>query len=309
MPAKLVSRPVRPTINRIRAQQHGPKLYNAKRLIDTSRGVRHSEVLSNLLRNSNDNTWRQHVSDDVAEFIDDMEAQGTKMLPKEKINLLRDPARFFSRPENVPKHMRTQVYFPKVTMSLHRAKGLGPYYVMFKVPMNFSKLDLRSYLKELYNVDVVHIRSQVKPGKFYRVYPANRRSKGVLRRTKSKKEMTVQLVEPFEFPAKDAEVDREAFNTDEYYDSIKRQREFEMKMGDAYGTYIDKAHRQKIAEQAREIAEGKVAWAPTWQQLPEAKRMITGRRVNLTEEEQVARNFELDPNKVQQRIAQGPRGA
>jgi len=81
-----------------------------------------------------------------------------------------------------------------------RTPHLPPRYAAFDVPLDFNKLDMKSYLKQAYNVDVVHIRSTVIQQKVQRKPTSSPYSQGRLFRPKSKKKMTVQLVEPFIWP-------------------------------------------------------------------------------------------------------------
>lgn len=208
---RLKSTPSKPLTNAVRKQQGAIPLYNAKRRILTSKPVTDKGVLSRLSENPFDETWRQHVSRDVTQFVDDMEAQGTKLLPEEKLALVSNPAQYFSRPQNVPTSLREQVYFPNFTIVMRRNPYLGPHYVQFNVPMNMSKLDLKSYLKELYNVDVVHIRSFVMGGHVARRPGSNPYSQGGKYRRPSKKRMTVQLVEPFTWPVKPNDIDKSLY--------------------------------------------------------------------------------------------------
>jgi len=205
---RLRTRPATPQINKFRKQQGAVALYNAKRRILTSKPVWDRAVLSRLRENPFDETWRQHVSEDVAQFVDDMEAQGTKLLPEEKLALVANPSQYFSRPHNVPLSLRKQVYFPKFTITMRRNPYLGPYYAQFNVPMDMAKLDLKSYLKELYNVDVVHIRSYVRNGGFVRKRGSTPYTRGPMVRLPSQKRMTVQLVEPFNWPVQPKDVDK-----------------------------------------------------------------------------------------------------
>lgn len=187
---------------------HGPKLYNAKRRVKTALGVRSQKILAEIQQDHLSQAWRDEVSPDVAQFIDDMEAQGTKLLPEEQRQLLQSPAHYFSRPQNVPVNLREQVYFPNFSIALRRQAIYGPYYAQFEVPLWFSKLDLKGYLKQVYNVDVVHIRSYTTPAIVARKTPGNPYTYGAMYRLKSKKRMTVQLVEPFEWPVKPEDVDK-----------------------------------------------------------------------------------------------------
>lgn len=187
---------------------HGPKLYNGKRRVKSALGIRSQKIFAELQRDHLAQSWRTEVSEDVAQFVDDMEAQGTKLLPEEQSALLRSPAHYFSRPQNVPVNLREQVYFPNFSVVLRRQAIYGPYYAQFEVPLWFSKLDLKSYLKQVYNVDVVHIRSYTTPALVARRTPGNPYTYGSMYRKKSKKRMTVQLVEPFEWPVRPEDVDK-----------------------------------------------------------------------------------------------------
>lgn len=162
----------------------------------------------------------RHVSDDVRTFIshNSQSFQASTIL-----QLLQSPVRYFSASSNVPLPSRQQVYlwvFPstnrpltrmsladricspdtKDAVVLMRTPHLGPRYAAFDVPRHFSKLDLRAYLKNIYNVDVLHIRSVVVQEKVTRKDPTSPYSQGALFRPPSKKKMTVQLVKPFVYP-------------------------------------------------------------------------------------------------------------
>lgn len=60
--------------------------------------------------------WRYQASPDVTEFVDQVEARDEngkltyELLPEEKLALLKNPVAYFSRPHNVPNHLRQQVY-------------------------------------------------------------------------------------------------------------------------------------------------------------------------------------------------------
>ena len=93
---------------------------------------------------------------------------------------------------------------PKFVVTFYRTPHLAPKYASFDVPLRFNKLDMRSYLKSLYNVDVIHVRSTVKQQKVVREQHGRLSSsnggQGRLRRPKSQKIMTVELLEPFVWP-------------------------------------------------------------------------------------------------------------
>ena len=199
-------RRIPPILRTVRRGQHGPEstkvgqpaLWNAKRRIKTSRGLSgHDWEAYKAHPDTFD--WRNGVSPDVARFVD----QNPNLIqtPEERKAILYKPSRYFSRPHNVPTSSRKQVYFPNFSVVLQRTPHLSPYYAAFIVPLWFSKLDLKSYLKELYRVDVLHVRSWVMPSHKGRLPSLGRRSQGERFRGKSMKKMTVQLVEPFVWPA------------------------------------------------------------------------------------------------------------
>lgn len=181
--------------------RRGRALYNGKRIIPTAIGAT-KDSLKKLQRDKFDESWRKDVSKDVLEFVDDMEAQGTKLLPEELFKLLKDPATYFSRPQNVPNTLREQRYFPRWSVALlHPGPTGSPYYAKFQCPLEMNKLDLKQYLKTLYNVETVHIRSYVSPGKKYQTRVG--RQRGPWKHKPSKKFMTAQLVEAFKWPEVD----------------------------------------------------------------------------------------------------------
>lgn len=92
----------------------GPRLWNAKRRIQSSKGVSPAH-LKELQEDPFSESWRQVASQDVVDFVDKYEGRDKtghpirEMLPEQKVKLLQSPARYFSRPHNVPNEMRKQV--------------------------------------------------------------------------------------------------------------------------------------------------------------------------------------------------------
>jgi large subunit ribosomal protein L23 len=78
-----------------------------------------------------------------------------------------------------------------------RAPGLSPYHARFLVPLDFSKYDLRDYLYHAYNVKCFNVRSYVKqmPIRDTTTQPRH------WFRPDSKKYMTVEMEQPFVWPA------------------------------------------------------------------------------------------------------------
>ncbi|RMZ75667.1 hypothetical protein DV737_g5168, partial [Chaetothyriales sp. CBS 132003] len=243
-----------------------PRLWNAKRRIKTSHGLTPRQLL--LYRDNRLPTWRQHVSADVLAFID---AQQPPLTPSQLLGLLRNPPLYFSHPHNVPPSSRKQVYFPSFAVTLTRTPHNPPSFATFYVPLWFSKLDLRSYLQNLYGVAVVSIRSFVTPSK---IQADMRRGRRFLDRAPSKKKMTVQLVEPFIWP--DEVSDFAEWEKEEYWRVGRAQVEMQREEGQWGQHNPDQRHRRAIAQQARDVLEGRTVWRSTWMELPVQRRVLEG---------------------------------
>ncbi|KAI1083493.1 ribosomal protein L23-domain-containing protein [Whalleya microplaca] len=95
-----------------------------------------------------------------------------------------------------------QVFLPDHIITFLRPKDARtPQFATFKVPLTFNKLDMRDYLLHAYNVQVTAVRSQLRQQK-------PRRSKFHHRifRPPPIKSMTVELVQPFVWPAAPADL-------------------------------------------------------------------------------------------------------
>ncbi|KAJ1956106.1 mitochondrial 54S ribosomal protein YmL41 [Dispira parvispora] len=88
------------------------------------------------------------------------------------------------------------VYFPNLIFKLVRSARLMPNQAAFKVPLHVNKLDIRDYLKHLYNVNVLDVRTVIYPGKLVR----NRRTLRMERTARVKKAI-VTLDHDFKYPA------------------------------------------------------------------------------------------------------------
>ncbi|PHH70351.1 hypothetical protein CDD82_7185 [Ophiocordyceps australis] len=91
---------------------------------------------------------------------------------------------------------RKQVFLPTHRVTLVRKEFLPPSEAFFKVPLRFTKFDLRDYLWNLYNVEVIKVRSFVKGVPLSRKSPKS----SALYRPQSQKFMVVSLVKPFQWP-------------------------------------------------------------------------------------------------------------
>jgi len=94
----------------------------------------------------------------------------------------------------------TNTISPKAYITLRRTPHLPPKYAAFDVPLSFSKLDIKTYLKSVYNVDVIHVRSAVFQAQMKRERAVSPYAQGKRYRPRSKKKMTVELVDPFVWP-------------------------------------------------------------------------------------------------------------
>ncbi|KAK4943101.1 mitochondrial 54S ribosomal protein YmL41 [Elasticomyces elasticus] len=206
----------------------------------------------------------RRVSSDVRSFIWET---GLEMDQSSISTLLQNPVRFFSASANVPHETRKQIYFPDPSdaVVLMRTPHLGPRYAAFDVPRHFSKVDLRAYLKNVYNVDVLHIRSVVVQHKVERKDPTDPYTQGPLFRPPSSKKMTCQLAQPFVYPEEVESFD--AWEYMDYWNSNRAMVANERNKTSFGTTHPNKKHRQSIAQQAQDLLKGRVKWAPTWQKL------------------------------------------
>lgn len=95
------------------------------------------------------------------------------------------------------------IYLPFATVKLLRPNAKHtPYQAKFIVPKSFNKLDLRDYLYHIYGLRVLNVTSALMPGKFVRSMPA---PYGTRYRDAQVKKMTVDLVDPFVWPAESQE--------------------------------------------------------------------------------------------------------
>jgi len=100
-------------------------------------------------------------------------------------------------PNKVYNFMLTLFSMPKFTVAMVRAPGLSPYHARFLVPLDFSKYDLRDYLYHAYNVKCFNVRSYVKQMPIRDTVQQPRH----WFRPDSKKYMTVEMEQPFVWPA------------------------------------------------------------------------------------------------------------
>ncbi|RJE23585.1 hypothetical protein PHISCL_04085 [Aspergillus sclerotialis] len=175
---------------------------------------------------------------------------------------LRLPSDWVGPWESLKK--RKQVFLPDFTITLIRTPFLPPRYASFYVPLNFTKLDIRDYLKRAYGVKTLRVRSYVEQQKITRV-SKDGLSHGRLRRPKSRKKMTVELVEPFVWP--DPPEDYSPWDRDIFLNNRKWQDEYRDVRGQDSFKKPNPTARTTFTEAAKEILDGKKVWRPTWQAL------------------------------------------
>ncbi|KAJ5107006.1 54S ribosomal protein [Penicillium angulare] len=161
---------------------------------------------------------------------------------------------------------RKEVHLPSFTIALARTPYLSPRYAQFHVPLNFNKLDLRDYLKNLYNVEVLKIRSYIEQQPITRVR-RDGRSLGPWRRPQSKKRMTVELKEPFSWP--EPPTDLSKWEKDAWNAANKAQREANNASAQKphSAEEPDKELRKAFEKHAKGLKNHKETWQPTWKVL------------------------------------------
>jgi large subunit ribosomal protein L23 len=137
------------------------------------------------------------------------------------------------------------IYLPFATIKLLRPNAKHtPYQAKFTVPKSFNKLDLRDYLYHIYGLRVLNVTSALMPARFVRSMPA---PYGSRYREAQIKKMTVDLIDPFVWPAENEEYKQEKELTKE----LNRYREEKAnainsdvdKPSTAFGGIIDKQPR------------------------------------------------------------------
>lgn len=119
-------------------------------------------------------------------------------LNQNSICRFKRPIGHLPRNQNEPQ-LIYRLYRPQFRIALVRTPNLTPRYAQFRVPLNFNKFDLRSYLWHLYGVGTLSIRSYVQAQPITRI-SRDGKGFGPWRRPKSQKRMTVELKEPFVYP-------------------------------------------------------------------------------------------------------------
>ncbi|CAG7946199.1 unnamed protein product [Penicillium nalgiovense] len=188
-----------------------------------------------------------------------------------------------------PSVVGKPVYLPQFRIALVRTPNLTPRYAQFRVPLNFNKFDLRSYLWHLYGVGTLSIRSYVQAQPITRI-SRDGKGFGPWRRPKSQKRMTVELKEPFVYPEEPKDLtpyvtptfnlpvlfkfhssvfplsiwEHESWSKAEKWQIDQQEKE---NPKPNKGEEADQQLRDAYKEQAKALLENKATWRPTWKAL------------------------------------------
>ena len=97
-----------------------------------------------------------------------------------------------------------------------------------------------------------------------------------MKRPMSKKKMTAELLEPFVWPEEIK--DLSAWENETYWASNREQYQTQKRAQPEAIMEPNLKHRKSIAEQAKELLEGKTQWKPTWQSLSSEATIIEGQK-------------------------------
>lgn len=73
--------------------------------------------------------------------------------------------------------------------------------------------------------------------------------------------MTVELEQPFQWP--DEPEDKSPWEGEHYEAIEKEQKKYEERAGRLKDAYVDRDRNKSIAEQAKDLLEGRTQWAPS----------------------------------------------
>ncbi|KAG6044809.1 hypothetical protein E4U17_000380 [Claviceps sp. LM77 group G4] len=167
-----------------------------------------------------------------------------------------------------------KVFLPNHVITFLRKDYLPLNEACFQVPLTFTKFDLRDYLWNVYNVEVTKVRSYVKELPLTQRH-ANTRSSY---RPLPLKVMTVQLVQPFQWPEKPTDLEP-------WYNTLWRTREKMSNKHKAEQTAKQESkiplmsrkpyskERKLLADLAKKMQSGEVKWSndleldPRWDTL------------------------------------------
>lgn len=169
------------------------------------------------------------------------------------------------RPRIFRKAPNRKIYLPEFVITLIRTPFLPPRYASFQVPLEFNKLEMRNYMRNVYNVEALRIRSYVQQQKVTRERRDGRQGYGPLRRPKSLKRMTIEMEDPFVWP--EHPKDQSPWEKDQFFSHQKYGKELQEANHPSASSKPVKDQAETFEKQAKELAEGKATWKPTWQTL------------------------------------------
>ena len=179
---------------------------------------------------------------------------------------------------------------PSHVVTFVRKDHLPPNEACFHVPLRFNKFDLRDYLWNLYNVEVRKVRSYVKeqpltqriglPNSWYR--------------PQAKKYMTVELAQPFQWPA--LPENKQPWNKDMWDLREQKMEEQRKEQSMSHRGKIplpslqkESKDRQELRKLAEKMLSGEVKWEnnvkldPKWENIvaqSQAKDGVKAEAVN-----------------------------
>ncbi|KAL2208666.1 hypothetical protein CC79DRAFT_1366875 [Sarocladium strictum] len=167
-----------------------------------------------------------------------------------------------------------QVFLPEHVITLLHKTHLPPNEAAFQVPLTFTKLDLRDYLWNVYNVEVSKVRSYVKSQPL--TQRPNRPNSWY--RPQSIKVMNVELVEPFQWP--EAPTDLQPWSNELFKQRAERLKENRREQFLAQTARLEmqsskpvSKERKELAELAQKMLSGEVKWKndvildPKWDEI------------------------------------------
>lgn len=144
-----------------------------------------------------------------------------------------------------------QLFLPDATVTLCRAR-LPPHRALFKIPLSFSKLDLRDYLWHLYGLKTTRIAVALTP---HRWRTSFRSGTALKERRSTQKRAIVDMAEPFVFP--DVPIDLTDYAVYEYRKELFNSR---LRMQEAFKDVIkEKPNWPLIQNQPKQIGQRRLA--------------------------------------------------
>ncbi|KAF2746487.1 hypothetical protein M011DRAFT_468591 [Sporormia fimetaria CBS 119925] len=181
--------------------------------------------------------------------------------------LLEHPSRI-----KILKFGEKKIYLPRFKVVLIRTPHLSPYHAKFRVPINFTKFDLRDYLYNGYQVRAHSIRSYIKKGTVQNNnqimhHMLHRQTTSFWYRTEHEKYMTIEMDQPFEWPKEPEDLTP--------WGGVYN-KEADMKK-DVWGPGKDVEMRRKdqkeLRFQAVELLQGKKKGLKGWEEIRPQKRI------------------------------------